>query len=593
VSPEPNHQGPPLGNGHPDASVEELNRLKELLLGPERRRLEEAERRLEAGFDAERMAEHLPEAIAVRARRDRQLARALSPTIEGALNESVRRNPREIATAIFPVLGPAIRKAIAEAMAGLVRSINTAVEHSLSLRGLRWRLEAWRTGVPYPQIVLKHALVYRVEQVFLIHADTGLLLVRASPPDLPLADADLIAGMLTAIQDFVSDSFAVEAEGARLRTFSVGELTVLVERGPLAILAAVVRGQPPDALLSKLQDTLGTVHLQFGDLLRDFSGEVTPFKAVAPLLEDCLETVLVTDQPGRGGRLSWLRWTIPLAILIGAAGWLWWRAERRWDLARARLAREPGVVVVEADRGFRRWRFSGLLDPAARDPKTVLAAEGIDTARVETSWRPFLSLEGELLLARARRTLAPPSTVTLELAGDSLRARGQATTEWLGSARRQGPIVSGMTPLDLSAVAVLFPAALEPVRAAMETTLIYFPLASDEPLPGTVTRLDRIAAATAVLDSAIRSDGYRLNLELVGRSDSSGSDTINRPLSQLRAEVVRDRLLARNIPAEISAVGVDNSDPLPGTDPSDEARRNRTVSLKVHLVPGTKSKDRR
>ena len=37
-------------------------------------------------------------------------------------------------------------------------SLNQALKHSLSWRGLKWRLEAWRTGVPYAQIVLKHAL---------------------------------------------------------------------------------------------------------------------------------------------------------------------------------------------------------------------------------------------------------------------------------------------------------------------------------------------------------------------------------------------------------------------------------------------------
>src|SRR5262245_64202634 len=120
------------------------------------------------------MAEHLPEAIVLRGQRDRQIGRALAPTVETALRESIRRNPREIASAIFPVLGPAIRKAIAETLAALVASINRTIEHSLSPRGLKWRLEAWRTGVPYAQIVLKHALIYRVEQVFLIHGETGL-----------------------------------------------------------------------------------------------------------------------------------------------------------------------------------------------------------------------------------------------------------------------------------------------------------------------------------------------------------------------------------------------------------------------------------
>ena len=73
--------------------------------------------------------------------------RDITPLLSNAeaFRESIRRNPREIATAIFPVLGPAIRKAIAETMAALVRSINSAVEHSFSPRGIRWRLESWRT----------------------------------------------------------------------------------------------------------------------------------------------------------------------------------------------------------------------------------------------------------------------------------------------------------------------------------------------------------------------------------------------------------------------------------------------------------------
>src|SRR3954447_20782462 len=103
---------------------DDLAELRELILGPERRRLEELERRLEAGITREQLAELLPEAIALRSGRDRQLGRALAPTVESAIGESVRRNPRPIATAIFPVLGPAIRKAIAEALAGLVASIN-------------------------------------------------------------------------------------------------------------------------------------------------------------------------------------------------------------------------------------------------------------------------------------------------------------------------------------------------------------------------------------------------------------------------------------------------------------------------------------
>ena len=121
----------------------EFDRLRSLLLGPEQDRIDELSDELHSQeLTEEELAEKLPEAIALRASRDDQLGRALSPTIETALRESIRRDPHEMAAAIFPVLGPAIRKSIAETMASLVRSINNAVEQSLSLQGMQWRVEA-------------------------------------------------------------------------------------------------------------------------------------------------------------------------------------------------------------------------------------------------------------------------------------------------------------------------------------------------------------------------------------------------------------------------------------------------------------------
>ena len=144
----------------------EFDELRELLLGADRRRTEDLEARLDAqALTPEQIADKLPEAIIMRGRRDKQLARALAPTVQSAISESVRRRPGDFADAIFPILGPAIRKAIAETMAELVGSINRAVEHSFSPRGLKWRFEALRTGTPYAQVVLRHALLYRVEQV--------------------------------------------------------------------------------------------------------------------------------------------------------------------------------------------------------------------------------------------------------------------------------------------------------------------------------------------------------------------------------------------------------------------------------------------
>jgi OOP family OmpA-OmpF porin len=574
-----------VASGRPDPSAEELAELRELLLGPERRKLRELEQRLDAaGVTGEELAELLPEAIARRTGRDRQLARALAPTVEGAISESVRRNPREIASAIFPVLGPAIRKAIAETLAGLVTSINRTIEHSLSPRGLRWRLEAWRTGVPYAQIVLTHALIYRVEQVFLIHSETGLLLAHAWVPELKASDPELISGMLTAIRDFVADSFAREREVGGLRRFSVGELTVMVEQGPRAVLAAVVRGQAPDSLLERLQDTLETVHSQFAGPLADFDGDAAAFEPARPLLEDCLTTVVSTDQAGqRRGSRAWLPWAIALLLAVAVLGGLAIRSHRRWSRAVGALESEPGLALTRAERGWGHWRLAGLRDPLARDPNVVLAGASVDSSGVEQRWEPYLSLEPAMVVARARRVLAPPPGVSLALAGDTVRLTGSAPLPWVITAGHAS-VPAGASALDLSGVRPEIPADLAQLVREIEGERVLFPIGSavlDGPARVAVAR---VATGLLRLDAGVALIGARAGLELIGRTDPTGSDAANQALSQQRAEAVVAALAARGIPTGTARVsGVGTSRPLSESDPDQQARVNRSVSFGVDI----------
>jgi OOP family OmpA-OmpF porin len=569
------------------AAVEDLAELRELLLGAERRRLLELERRLDAaGLTREQLAELLPEAILLRTGRDRQLARALAPTVEGAIGESVRRNPRQIATAIFPVLGPAIRKAIAEALAGLVASINSALEHSISPRGLRWRLEAWRTGVPYARIVLKHALVYRVEQVFLIHAETGLLLAHAWAPDLPPSDADLISGMLTAIRDFVADSFSRERDAGGLRQFSVGELTVMVEQGPQAVIAAVVRGQAPDTLLARLQDTLERVHLEYSEPLSTFDGDTAAFEPARPLLEECLATVVSTDRSrNRRRSAAWLPWAIGAAVVIGALLWFRMQSEQRWERAVARLDSEPGLVLTRAEREGGRWSFAGLRDPLAPAPAALLAGLAVDTGKVDQRWEPYLSLRPELVLARARQTLAPPASVSIALAGDTLRLRGSAPLGWLAATSRLPVLPPGIAALDLGGVEPQVPAQLAGLVREIEGLRVLFDVGSAGLGREARETVARVAESFTRLEAGALDIGVGPVLELVGRTDATGSDSTNQALSRNRAEAVLAALAERGLRAEaarVSAAGT--SRPLPAADPAERARLNRSVSFVVSLA---------
>ena len=565
----------------------EFATLRELLVGPERQQLDELAGRVEeVAITPQVLAEQLPEAIALRASRDGQIARVLAPTIETALRESIRRNPREVATAIFPVLGPAIRKAIAETMAGLVRSINSAVEHSFSVQGIKWRIEAWRTGERYADVVIKHALVYRVEQVFLVHADTGLLLAHVTAPDLDVPEADLISGMLTAIQYFVRDSFRPD-EGGTLSTFTVGEHTVHVEAGPRALIAAVVRGQCPEAVPQRLQRTLEQIHLEYASLLADFEGDPAPFASAATLLEENLETVLSTDRTADRSAMRWLRWVIPLAALVLLAAGLATASWLRWRRAVRLMEAEPGFVVIDADRSWRRWEFRGLRDPIARDPRTVLAALGSAPPAIVGQWKPYISLDSAMVVARARRALAAPASATTTLAGDTLHVGGTATVDWLRTLRT-APAIGGVGGIDASAIRATLPARIDDMRRRVESTRILFEPGSARVSDAEAAKVRALAGSLRALADSAAAVGASVRVALIGRTDPTGSDATNQSLAGLRVDAVLRRLAASGVPAAmLDGRPVATATPLSAADASEQARINRSVSLEAVVTTGT------
>ena len=131
----------------------------------------------------------------------------------------------------------------------------------------------------FAEVVLLHTLVFRVEQVLLIHEPSGLLLQHVTAPMVQLPDADLVSGMLTAIRDFVQDSFRMESTAA-LDSLKAGDLTLWIEPGPYAYLVAVIRGRAPASLRRDLQEALEGIHRSCLQTLKGFHGDRQSFEVV-------------------------------------------------------------------------------------------------------------------------------------------------------------------------------------------------------------------------------------------------------------------------------------------------------------------------
>lgn len=558
--------------------------LRHILLEPEQAALAELQQKLDDPDQfAAAVAAVLPAAIARAVTHDDRLGRELTPVVETATQSSIRRDPRTLINILAPLMGPAIRKSVAETLDSSLQSLNQSLKYSLSWQGLKWRVEALRTGTSFAEVVLKHTLVFRVEHVFLIHRKTGLMLEHVAADEASAKDPQLVSSMLSAIQDFVRDSFDEAALGG-IDTLRLGEFLLWCEEGPLAFLVAVIRGNPPERLHGLLRQTLDTIHAENRSALEAFDGDVSAFVNVRSSLERCLER---QEKPA-DIRTTPLLWLAPAALLVGVAYWMWHAHVEEQAMAQyvRRLQAEPGIAVTSIDHRDGKWQLTGLRDPLAADPADLLRASAVDPDDVVSSWEPYQALHPLIALKRIEATLKPPPTVTLALDGDTIRATGTAPRRWIERARTIASFLPpGSAQLDLAGVGDLQFVELNQLRDAIQAKPIFFGYGDALPVPGQEPIIEGLAADLKELAAVSRKLDVPVRVMLTGHADSTGRDAPNLGLSLARAEAVRSLLRKRGVDPDLLLVrGAGPLEPLaPGASEEDRSL-NRRVSLTVNIL---------
>jgi hypothetical protein len=589
--------------------VSELERLKSLLLTPERERIQRLD---DHAASLQQSLDNLPMDLpgllerAHLASAPGRLGRAIAEPVADALGEAVSRRRQSIVDALFPVIMPAIRRAIAEYLRVLSADINRLLESSFTPRGIGWRIESWRSGVPYAEIAIKHSLRYRVDYLLLIQSESGLVLDREHAADVPELDSDAIAGMLTAIGDFVRDSVS-GGEGDRLSSATVGEHLLWVLEGPRAKLAAFIRGVPPEALKTVLQARLESVHARFGDDLSLAPDQISGHPEIRDALTpDDLRSSQDVDAAAAEAPSTRGLWLIAavIAALIGAWVVASWRWNQRIERVEASLRQWPGFYLAGIDtQPWRSVRISGLLDPLAVSPLTSLRQGELSGIEVALDVQGFMSTHPDMGARRLRAALNMPDSVTIAPSSSSTRFAGAVSIIVRDRLKPESAALLGMAPLDLSGLRWDLAASLRDLigipdgvvveqidstwrlsgsvdadwRARLDEVLARYPefgkvdrssllplessglevlnqqlLANPVPFVTGVTLSDEanrhIEALVAVIQSArllAQSADRKLIVDIFGINDALGTDAQNAALREQRARFLQDQLQQR------------------------------------------------
>jgi hypothetical protein len=121
-----------------------------------------------------------------------------------------------------------------------------------------------------------------VDEVFLVYRNGSLIKHTVINKKMEI-DEDILSGMLTAIQEFVRDSFG-KAENTLVERIDFGKRRIMIKRGGYSYLAVVYTGHETKRNVRPIKDALDEIEEKFAKKLEVWTGFVHELSGVEDIL---------------------------------------------------------------------------------------------------------------------------------------------------------------------------------------------------------------------------------------------------------------------------------------------------------------------
>ena len=549
-----------------ESSDNSLDKVRKLLIGQDDKFIQEKLQHNAKGL----VSNVVSEALFERESKDGSVNKVLVPLVERSLHRSIEANSEKIVGTLYPLVGALVRKAVSSFLVEFVERTNALIENSFSPKSVSWRFKAWQSGVSYSEYVASQIYQYQVQQILVIHRDTGTLLHSISSDPEKEKDADLISSMLVAINDFVADAFGVTSNESEneLGEIKTDDFTLLIKIGPQALLVAAVTGSIPPEVRGTLQKALEEFHQFYQQPLVNYDGDNTPFEGCETILSDCLVS---ERKEGEGKRSKRIVGTVVLVAIFASLLIL---SFMRVSLSILKsdlheLTPPPGVIVTDVFISNGRVHAKVMRDPVATNIEQWLVENEINVDKVTVVEEPFVSLNPSLVEQKLEKLinnypLSESESVTMDKGENrSYLISGTVFTPSAINLDQQINAIPGIEALvvDTSLLSVkaayeindsvLQKATLNRLVNKVSSQNVLFATNQEALSEVQLATLEELASDIKQLLKLADSTNTIVNIVVMGASDNSGSSARNRTLSQKRAENVVNSLISLGVESDI------------------------------------------
>ena len=234
-----------------------------------------------------------------------EIAMAIAPEMAAAIKQQIHLKPEAMSDALYPIIGSTILKYLSEMM----REINEKLESSLSAERISRKIKAKLQGISEAELLMKETTPLSVKAVFLIQAESGLIISAVQQSEGEQLESDMVAGMLTAIRAFVKNCISQSGNFAEIDAIEYGTSKIVLEVAGLCYLAVVIQGEARQWFKYKMRSIFKKIVQEYGAQIQSFNGDPATVPAkVNSNLQKLIDTEVKVKSP-----------KLPLLPIIGLA----------------------------------------------------------------------------------------------------------------------------------------------------------------------------------------------------------------------------------------------------------------------------------
>lgn len=172
--------------------------------------------------------------------------------VKQVVKKELKESQDEFIELFYPIIGKMINKYMKYQFDSFLDSISERLQNTFSIKHWWKNLKALISGIKPEEIALKSALNPHIEEIFIIHIETGLLIASYSRNNT--SDVDLIAPVLTAIKNFAEDAFSQKSDS--LEVIQYNNYKIILNSFHKYYVATIVSGNLTTEFKIKLNEHL-------------------------------------------------------------------------------------------------------------------------------------------------------------------------------------------------------------------------------------------------------------------------------------------------------------------------------------------------